>query len=101
MKKIRILVVDDSLLVRQILSQGLQEDPDLEVVAAVNNPYEARDAIALHKPDVLSDPAGESWGGTGATGFPRRGICRRCAVWGLRGIPHAGQVPGAGANRFP
>jgi len=53
-KKIRVLVVDDSLLVRQILSQGLQEDPDLEVVATACDSYEARDAIALHKPDVLT-----------------------------------------------
>ncbi|MCL2622319.1 MAG: chemotaxis response regulator protein-glutamate methylesterase [Planctomycetaceae bacterium] len=50
----RVLVVDDSLLVRQILSQGLQEDPDIEVVATAGDPYAARDAISAHKPNVLT-----------------------------------------------
>lgn len=52
--KARVLVIDDSILVRQILSQGLQEDPDIEVVAVASDPYAARDAIALHKPNVLT-----------------------------------------------
>ncbi|MCL2118873.1 MAG: chemotaxis response regulator protein-glutamate methylesterase [Planctomycetaceae bacterium] len=50
----RVLVVDDSLLVRQILSQGLQEDPDIMVVAMAGDPYAARDAISVHKPNVLT-----------------------------------------------
>lgn len=53
-KKARVLVIDDSLLVRQILSRGLQEDPDIEVVATAADPYAARDAIAAYKPDVLT-----------------------------------------------
>ena len=52
--KARLLIVDDSLLVRQILSQGLQEDPDIEVVATAGDPFAARDAIAVHKPNVLT-----------------------------------------------
>jgi len=53
-KKTRVLIIDDSMLVRQILSQGLQEDPDIEVVATACDPYAARDAISVHKPNVLT-----------------------------------------------
>ena len=53
-KKTRVLVIDDSMLVRQILSQGLQEDPDIEVVATACDPYAARNAIGVHKPNVLT-----------------------------------------------
>ena len=53
-KKARVLVIDDSMLVRQILSQGLQEDTDIEVVATACDPYAARDAISVHKPNVLT-----------------------------------------------
>lgn len=50
----RVLVVDDSSLVRQILTQGLAKDPDIEVVGHAANPYLARDAIVKLKPDVLT-----------------------------------------------
>ncbi|MCL2349457.1 MAG: chemotaxis response regulator protein-glutamate methylesterase, partial [Planctomycetaceae bacterium] len=53
-KQVRVLVIDDSLLVRQILSQGLERDPNIEVVATATDPYAARDAIGIHKPDVLT-----------------------------------------------
>ncbi|MDR1958158.1 MAG: chemotaxis response regulator protein-glutamate methylesterase [Planctomycetaceae bacterium] len=53
-KPIRVIVVDDSLLVRQILSQGLEQDPEIHVVATASDPYAARDEIARHKPDVLT-----------------------------------------------
>ncbi len=53
-KKVRVLVVDDSALVRQILAQGLDLDPDIEVVDTAANPYIARDKIVEHKPDVLT-----------------------------------------------
>ena len=39
---IRILIVDDSALVRQILQRGLSADPDIEVVGAAPDPYAAR-----------------------------------------------------------
>ncbi|MGK5092493.1 chemotaxis response regulator protein-glutamate methylesterase [Deltaproteobacteria bacterium TL4] len=54
MNKIRILVVDDSALVRQVLSQGLSQDPELEVVGTANDPYDARDKIVQLNPDVLT-----------------------------------------------
>ena len=54
MKKTRVLVVDDSALVREILSQGLAQDPELEVVGTAANPYIARDKIIELKPDVIT-----------------------------------------------
>jgi len=53
-KQVRVIVIDDSLLVRQILSRGLEQDPHIKVVATAADPYAARDVIAIHKPDVLT-----------------------------------------------
>jgi len=53
-KKIKVLVVDDSALVRGILSQGLAMDPEIEVVGNASDPYVARDKIMATKPDVLT-----------------------------------------------
>ena len=51
---IRVLVVDDSALVRNILSQGLSMDPNIEVVGTASDPYIARDKIVELQPDVLT-----------------------------------------------
>lgn len=51
---IRVLVVDDSALVRQILAQGLPLDPAIDVVGTASDPYIARDKIIQLKPDVLT-----------------------------------------------
>lgn len=52
--KRRVLVVDDSALVRQVLTELLNRHPNLEVVGQASDPYEAREkVIALH-PDVLT-----------------------------------------------
>ncbi len=53
-RKIRVLVVDDSSLVRKILSEGLGADPALDVVGTAIDPYDARDKIVTLKPDVLT-----------------------------------------------
>ena len=53
-KKIRVLIIDDSALVRDILTQGLSADPSLEVVGAASDPYAARDKIVQTRPDVLT-----------------------------------------------
>lgn len=53
-KKVRVLIVDDSAMVRQILTQGLAKDPEIEVVGVASDPYLARDKILQHKPDVLT-----------------------------------------------
>ncbi len=54
MKKIRVLIVDDSALVRQLLTQGLSQDAGIQVVGAAQDPYAARDKIVELKPDVLT-----------------------------------------------
>ena len=53
-KKIRVLVVDDSALVRNILQTGLARDPEIEVVGSAPDPYIARDKILELEPDVLT-----------------------------------------------
>ena len=53
-KKIKVLIIDDSALVRDILSKGLSTDPGLEVVGTAPDVYVARDKIVLRKPDVLT-----------------------------------------------
>lgn len=50
----RVLIVDDSALVRQVLTAGLDADPDITVVGSVDNPYAARDAIVKLEPNVLT-----------------------------------------------
>ncbi len=52
-KAIKVLIVDDSALVRKILTQELSADPDIEVLGAAPDPFIARDRIVQLKPDVL------------------------------------------------
>ena len=54
MKPIKVLVVDDSILFRNMLVQVLDADPNIQVVAQAKDPYEARDAIIQYKPDVMT-----------------------------------------------
>lgn len=54
MRKIRVLVVEDSLLFRELLVKSLNADPGITVVATARDPYEARDAIIEHRPDVMT-----------------------------------------------
>jgi len=51
---IKVLIVDDSALVRQILTQILDNAPDIKVVGTAADPYFARDKIKELKPDVLT-----------------------------------------------
>ena len=53
-KKIRVLVVDDSAVVRRMISDALSQDPEIEVVGAACDPYVARDMILELNPDVLT-----------------------------------------------
>ncbi len=53
-KPIRVLVVDDSALVRNVLTNGLAKDPGLEVVGAATDPFDARDKIVKLRPNVLT-----------------------------------------------
>lgn len=54
MSKVKVLVVDDSELIRQVLTEILNATPDLEVVGAAEHPYEAREMIKQLNPDVLT-----------------------------------------------
>jgi two-component system chemotaxis response regulator CheB len=54
LKKIKVLIVDDSAIVREILKRGLSSDPMIEVVGTAPDVYVARDKIVLRKPDVLT-----------------------------------------------
>lgn len=51
---IRVLVVDDSALVRRILSTELGREPDIEVIGTATDPYVARDRIVRMRPDVVT-----------------------------------------------
>ncbi len=54
MGKIKVLIVDDSAIVRKILAEELAKYPDIEVVGVAPDPYVARDKIVTLKPDVLT-----------------------------------------------
>jgi len=54
MNKIKVLVVDDSRLFREIISQCLNSSSDIQVVAAAGDPFQARDMILRFKPDVMT-----------------------------------------------
>ncbi len=53
MSKVRVLLVDDSKVMRTILHRLLHTDPEIEIVAEASDPYEAREAIVRTKPDVM------------------------------------------------
>jgi len=53
-RRVRVLVVDDSALVRAVLTQGLALDPEIEVVGSASDPFVARDRIVQLRPDVLT-----------------------------------------------
>ena len=52
--KTRVLIVDDSAVVRKLIGDALRKEPDIEVVGGAADPYIARDLILQHKPDVLT-----------------------------------------------
>jgi two-component system, chemotaxis family, protein-glutamate methylesterase/glutaminase len=54
MRKIKVLVVDDSLVFREVLARGIASDSYIEVVAKAVNPFDARDKILEFEPDVMT-----------------------------------------------
>ncbi len=54
MKKIKVLVVDDSALVRQALTDVLNSDPDIEVMGSAVDPYAAVKKMETEIPDVIT-----------------------------------------------
>lgn len=53
-KKIRLLIVDDSVFFREMLSRFFENDKLIEIVGKAGDPYEARDKIIELRPDVLT-----------------------------------------------
>ena len=54
LSKIKVLIVDDSAIVRKIFSEELSKYSDIEVVGVAPDPYVARDKIVSLKPDVIT-----------------------------------------------
>lgn len=54
MKKISVLIVDDSALIREIFSEIISSEQDMVVVGTASDPFEARDKIKLLNPDVIT-----------------------------------------------
>jgi two-component system chemotaxis response regulator CheB len=52
--KIKVLCVDDSALIRDLLTEIINTQPDMEVVAVAPDPLVARDLIKQHNPDVIT-----------------------------------------------
>jgi two-component system, chemotaxis family, protein-glutamate methylesterase/glutaminase len=53
-KKIRVLIVDDSRMIRDVLTEILNDQPDIEVAGAAADAFEARDLVKSLKPDVIT-----------------------------------------------
>ncbi len=51
---IKVVIVDDSAVVRKILKRVLEEDGEIKVVGSAPDPYVARDMIVKEKPDVIT-----------------------------------------------
>ena len=54
MNKVRVLIIDDSLLIRKVLTEILNSSPDIEVVGTAEDPLIAREMIKELNPDVLT-----------------------------------------------
>lgn len=54
MQPIKVLVVEDSMVFRELLVQNLNRDPSIHVVGTAGDPFQARDAILALKPDVMT-----------------------------------------------
>lgn len=53
-RKIKVLIVDDSITFQEMMRRGLGSDPMIEVVDTATDPYEARDKILKYHPDVMT-----------------------------------------------
>lgn len=54
MSKIKVLIVDDSAVIRQIVKEILERDHEIEVIGVANDPYFAERKISRSKPDVVT-----------------------------------------------
>jgi len=53
-RNIKVLVVDDSAIVRKVLSEELSREKEIEIVGTAPDPYVARDKIVRLRPDVIT-----------------------------------------------
>ena len=53
-KKIKVLCVDDSALIRSLMTEIINSQPDMVVVATASDPLIARDLVKQHNPDVMT-----------------------------------------------
>lgn len=53
-KRIKVMVIDDSLLFRELIARGLETEPGIDVVAKAVDPFDARDKIIKYSPDVIT-----------------------------------------------
>ena len=53
-KKIKVLIIDDSAVVRHVLQKGLEQCPQIEVVGTAKDPFDATEKIIAKRPDVLT-----------------------------------------------
>ena len=54
MSDIKVLIVDDSAIVRKLFTEALSREPGIQVVGTAPDPYIARDKIVRLQPDVLT-----------------------------------------------
>ena len=54
MSKIKVLIIDDSAVIRNILSSNLSKFEDIEIIGTAADPYEGRDMIVKFRPDVVT-----------------------------------------------
>ncbi len=52
--KITVICVDDSALIRSLMTEIINSQPDMVVVATASDPLQARDLVKLHNPDVMT-----------------------------------------------
>lgn len=53
-RPIRVIIVDDSAVVRSVLAELINAEPDMKVVGLAADPFAAREAIRVHDPDVIT-----------------------------------------------
>jgi len=53
-RRVKVLIVDDSAVVRKLLGDALSADPDIQVVGSAADVFIARDLILKHEPDVMT-----------------------------------------------
>src|SRR5574344_2047827 len=51
---IKVLIIDDSAMIRKVFEQELSKDPEIEVVGTAPDPFVGRDKIVYLKPDVIT-----------------------------------------------